>query len=353
MIDDAFVIDAVAHGYDFSPENQRDPFGGQLGLANYYGFHSAFVAPGQPQWVMPEERFMGRPDPYMLAHALFAESSTDVCIYHGIPDFGVFNEGSSPLWVGKEMRERWPGRVALYGPISPWMENALEEVDRLVEEEGVVGLKLYPAELVNGRMRDFRTDDPDIAFPLFERAQEKGIRAIAVHKAIPVGPVPMDPFRVGDVDGAAMSFPDLTFEIVHGGFAFVEETAFQLWRFPNVVVNLEATTAYLANSPRKFAEIIGAFLASGAEDRLTWATGCIALHPQPLLEAFMELEIPEELVQDGIPPLTAEIKHKILGSNAARIAGLDVEQMRREFAGDEFDDRTELAQPWSAVETAA
>jgi predicted TIM-barrel fold metal-dependent hydrolase len=71
-------------------------------------------------------------------------------------------------------------------------------------------------------------DDPEIAFPLFERALYLGLKAVAIHKAIPLGPVPMDHYRMDDIDAAAAAFPDLQFEIVHGGFAFIEETAFQL-----------------------------------------------------------------------------------------------------------------------------
>jgi hypothetical protein len=45
-----------------------------------------------------------------------------------------------------------------------------------------------------------------------------------------------------DIDAAAAAFPALQFEVVHGGFAFIEETAFQLARFANVWVNLETTS---------------------------------------------------------------------------------------------------------------
>jgi len=53
----------------------------------------------------------------LLGAALFAESDTDVCVYHGVPLYGIYRDGGSALWVGKAMRERWPDRVALYGPV--------------------------------------------------------------------------------------------------------------------------------------------------------------------------------------------------------------------------------------------
>ena len=49
-------------------------------------------------------------------------------------------------------------------------------------------------------------DDPKLAYPLFERAQKLGIRTVAIHKAIPNGPVPINPYKVDDVDGAPFIF---------------------------------------------------------------------------------------------------------------------------------------------------
>jgi hypothetical protein len=48
-----------------------------------------------------------------------------------------------------------------------------------------------------------------------------------------------------------------------------------------------------------------------------------------------------------MPELTPEIKRAILGGNAARILGLDVDEMKRQAQGDEFSDREELAPMWS------
>ena len=70
-----------------------------------------------------------------------AESHTDACIYHELPLFGYFKDGGSPLAVGVEMRERWHGRVFLYGGISPHQSRALERVDQLVDEYDVAGLQ--------------------------------------------------------------------------------------------------------------------------------------------------------------------------------------------------------------------
>jgi len=94
------------------------------------------------------------------------------------------------------------------------------------------------------------------------------------------------------------------------------------------------------NSPLKFAEILSAFLMTGAADRIIWGTGCTALHPRPLIEAFWDFELPEALMAGyGLPPLSRELKQAILGGNIARILGLEVEP--NDVAG-------ALAEPWSS-----
>lgn len=350
MIDGAFVVDAVVHGYNYTAPNRVDgPLAGAVAAMVYAG-HQLF-APADGRFVLDEEAYGDNADPHRVAHALFAESQTDVAIYHEVPMFGVFADGSCPLWVGQEMRRRWPGRVAIYAGLSPWSPDARDRIDRLVEEDGVIGLKLYPLDIVDGRLRATRMHDEETLFPLLEHARSRGIRSIAVHKAVPFGPVPLEPFRVDDLDHAAAAFPDLTFEIVHGGFAFVEETALQLARFPNVAVNLESSSGYLVNQPRRFAEMLGTFLQVGGADRIVWATGCTFVHPRPLIEAFWQLEMPHDLVQDhGMPPLTREIKEAILGRNIARITGLDLDARRRQYDGDEFD-APELRDPWTGGES--
>jgi predicted TIM-barrel fold metal-dependent hydrolase len=351
-LDEAFVIDSTVHGYHFAPENivpgPLKEIVASEAAASVYLAHTFFQPAGDKRWLLDKERFDRAHDPGFLAHALFAESQTDFCIYHGVPIYGFFHDGGSPLRVGREMRERWPGRVALYGPINPWQPDAADMVESLVEENGAVGIKLYPMDIVDGELRTYGLDDAEFIFPIIERAQKVGIKSVATHKAIPVGRVPTLPFDPVDVEGAAAAFPDMTFEIVHAGYAFVEETALLLERFPNIVVNLEWVSAFLANAPRRFLELIGTFCFHGGADRILWATGCTGMHPRPLLEAFAELEMPSDLVEGyGFPDLTREVKEGILGLNHARILGLDVDGLRSATNGDEFDGR-ELADPWSA-----
>jgi predicted TIM-barrel fold metal-dependent hydrolase len=354
MIDGTFILDTVLHAYNFTPENIKNPeVMSQLSMM-LYGLCATSAPRDQPEYTLDYERFMSAPDPDLLAHAVFAESQTDAAIYHEVPQWGTMVDGGSPIWVGKELRDRYPGRMELVGAVSPWHKDPLEEIDRLVEEDKVVGLKLYPLDIIDGVPHSYRMDDEKVIFPILERAQQRGIKSVGVHKALPLGPMPMDPFRIGDMEGAFAAFPDLYIEIVHGGMAFLEETAMQMARFPNAVINLEGLTSFLPNAPMKFAEALGAFLSFGAEDRIVWATGCVAFHPRPLIEKFWAFEFPEIMTEGyGVPQITKEIKAKILGGNSARMLGLDFDDMAKQSAGDEFSDRDILASPWSGGRVAA
>jgi predicted TIM-barrel fold metal-dependent hydrolase len=350
MLDDVFVLDAITHAYNFSPENRiGQPYAD--GIADgVFQMHVEFSPPGE-HWLLDRETFDTRIcDAALTGETLFGEAHTDAVIYHELPLYGYFGDGGSPLSVGEEMRERWPGRVFIYGGISPHQPGALERVDELVEEHKVSGIKLYPHDMVAGELRSFRMDDEELLYPIFERVEKLGLRTVAIHKAIVMGPVPIEPYFPFEVGAPARAFPNLTFEIVHGGWAFLEETCFLVQWHPNITVSTEGTTGLLYKAPRRFAEIIGTLMAAGAADRILWAMGGLLLHSRPFEEAFWRLEMPRDLVEDyGLPPLTEEVKRGILGLNAARVLGIDVDEFRQETNGDEFAKPRELPEPWSAL----
>jgi len=342
MIGDAIVIDAVVHGYNSPPETYRNPIAGLVLASLYDGYHRVLSPRGEPRWQLERERFE-RADPDLLGHALFAESQVDFAIYHDIPLYGLYEGGASPLWIGRELHERYPDRIALFGGVWPHHANALAEVDRLVDEEGCVGLKFYPYDIYDGAGQTVRMNDAEAVYPILEHARTRGIRHIAVHKAIAMVGCPVSPFDVADMEDVLLAFPDLNFQIIHGGFAFLEETALQLTYYPNVSVVLEGASAFLPNSPLRFAEVLARFLMTGAADRIIWGTGCTALHPRPLIEAFWDFQFPDQMIEGyGIPPLTPRLKAAILGGNIARIMGLAV-------AGNEQE---ELAEPWTGSSAA-
>lgn len=273
----------------------------------------------------------------------FVESYADLAVYHVVP-IRAFHDGICSVEKGLEAQERWPDRFLLYVGVDP-MEGtkAIEDLERQVELfDRPIGLKLYPNSWVASEVTGWLMDDPEVAFPLFERAGQLGIKTVAVHKAIPLGPVELKHYRVDDIDRAAMAFPDLNFEIVHGGMAFLEETAWQLARFRNVWVNLESTATMLTNRPGAFERAFAALVAHGgprALSQIVWGTGCMVAHPRPHLENFARnFAFSSETVERfGLPEITDEVRRDVLARNYARLHGIDLAERLNRIKGDAFD----------------
>jgi hypothetical protein len=222
-------------------------------------------------------------------------------------------------------------------------------IDR-VADEGADGLKIYAARYANGKTYSQRLDDEQHAYPAIERALERGITVIATHKAVPLGPVHYEPYGVSDVPLACSTFPQMRFEVVHTGMAFVEETIYLAATFPNCYFNLENSFSLIAPAPRRFAEFFGALLAAGAEDRILFSGGMAMNHPLIAIRSFLDFEMPADLVEGfGVPPVTDEIRRKVLGVNYLRLHGIDPQEFRARIAGDEVSSRQKegLAAPWS------
>lgn len=355
MLNDVFVLDAIAHAYSFAESNRiGQPYANGI-ATGVYQMHTQYSPHNRGDLVLDEETFNNRIcDPIITGEAIFGESHTDACIYHELPLYGYFKDGGSPLWVGEKMRERWPGRVFLYGGVSPHQPNALDRVDELVEKHRVSGIKLYPHDMISGQLRSYLIDDEKLLYPIFEKVRKHGLKTVAIHKAIVMGPVPIEPYFPFEVGAAARAFPDINFEIVHGGWAFMDETVAQMQWHPNITVSTEGTTALLAKSPRKFLEIIGTLMMNGFTDRILWAIGGLVVHSRWYEETFWNLEMPRDLVEGyGFPELTDEVKRKILGQNAARLLGLSEEQTKAIMVSDEYAKPRRLKEPYSALRRTA
>jgi uncharacterized protein len=358
MIDGVPVIDAILHSYDLSPENHRNrwaaPVGEFLWGATYFT--------SRPGYRLAKEHYIRDWDVEETANMAFVESQADIAVQHVLVQ-GAFRNDLVSFDKILEVQQRWPDRFVVYAGVDPTRgQAALDELERQVELlGGAIGLKLYPNSWdSDDEVIDWFMDDPEIAYPVFARARELGIKVVAVHKAVPLGPLPLKPYGVSDIDRAAMDFPDLNFEIVHGGMAFLEETAWQLGRFPNVYVNLEITTSLVEQRPLAFQHALATLLEPMPPmiiDKIIWGTGAMAYHPHPHLDAFYNrFQFDQPTIERyGLTPLDREAKAKILSGNYARMLGLDLDDRLTRIKGDEFDQRRggdDVAPPYSTTHSA-
>ncbi len=316
------VADAVIHAYNFAPSNfAHERYSKRFAQGTYS--HHKLWSPDDPAYVLTESEFLLDFDEEDVAAAVFGESAIDVAAYHATPIFDFFRDGLVSMEKGARLKERYPERILFYGAV-PLVDA--KEAMRILEEQvrtyRVDGIKFYPALYHDGRTIATPMDSEDVALPVIERAAELGIRNFAVHKSIPLGPTTTDPYRMDDVVVPAARFPDLNFQIVHAGIAFTEETAMLLHRFKNVFANLEGTSGYILRKPRVFYEAIGMMAEWGSYEQIIWASGCNLSHPRPLLERFVEGDMPADLVDGrGCPPLDARAKALVLGGNLLRLHG--------------------------------
>jgi predicted TIM-barrel fold metal-dependent hydrolase len=350
MIDDVFVVDATVHGGHFHRDNLLIPQLEELTKLLYHWGNGHLQPFGFDEYKVSYDQFTERfaLQPALLESLLFAESDIDVAVYQGVPLYGMYKDGSSPLWVAAEIAKRFPHRMFLYGDLTPRMSDPIAHIDHLVDDMNVIGVKMYPLDMVEGRLTENRFDDEKLMFPLFEHMLKRGLKVVAVHKAVPLAPALVDRYHVDDMAPAIAAFPDLTFEIVHGGFAFGQEIAALLDRYPNVTVNLESTPCYALNFQDKFAEMMAPLLATGP-DRLFFSTGAPIMHPDPFIRAFRDYRMPA-----GYPPLDDATKRGILGGNFARVHGWDVEALKAACRADQFglEGKTKTT-PWSVIRNSA
>lgn len=355
MIGQHVVVDAVFHPWNLSPENQNPAARAQLD-AVHASHVLALDASNRHYQLTPDEIFSDI-DFDALAEAEFVESPVDLAVIHALPSLGFTTGNVTDPDRAAALRDRHPDRFRLYATVgTPLGRGAIEELQRQVDSYPVDGLKLYPALYYDNTATAWRLDGEDFATPLLEAARAMGIRHVAIHKALWLEPAPRSAFDIDDMDSPLDRFPEMSFEMVHGGAAFLDETIELMQRHANLYLTLESTFAYILVKPRVFAKVIGRLINAVGSDRLLFASGNNLAHPAPLLAAFENFQF-DAAHQDefGIAPLTEADRANILGANALRLHGLNPQAVVASTRDDDFAHRRAqcIPEPWSALRQPA
>ena len=327
---DVFVFDCVCHIFNFDKSNAFGP-AGDLFDEHLYAFHSFLTKEGEP--VIGRDDFFREWGVDEIYDMVIEESDTDMIVSQPLPLTDLFKDGLSPWEKCAEMAQKHPDRAVFWGSINPLEgKKALDLMEVQVKEYGAKGFKLYNVRYDYGQPFPWRMDDPRVAYPVFEKAQELGINLIGVHKGVPLGPQPVEHTRTFDMDGAASNFPDINFVIFHIGLPWLDEVLWQTIRYPNLYASIAATLNFIGRHPRVFAEIMAKLMWWCGEDKVIYGGEAPIWHPQWALEEFWNFELPEDLTTEyGYPPLTEQAKRKILGENLARLHGMDLDEKKSEL----------------------
>lgn len=340
------IVDAVVHPWNMSPENQNPAAQAQIDAV--YASHRLSYDAAHADYVLQPDEFFRDLSFDVIARAEFVESPVDVAILHSLPNLGF---GLGHITLPEKcaaFRDRFPHRTRILGTVgTPIAATAIEEIARQHGELGIDGVKLYPAFFYDGKGEGWRMDGEDWATPFLEGCRKLGLTRIAIHKALWLEPAPKSAFNIDDMGPPLDRFPEMSFEMVHGGAAFLDETIRLMQRHPNLHLTLETTFSYVLTKPRVFAKILGRLVTEVGSDRLLFASGNNLAHPRPLIEAFDGYQFPEEYRQEfAIRPLTEEDRANIMGLNAATLYGIEAQLIDDEFSRARA---AGIPGPWSAI----
>jgi predicted TIM-barrel fold metal-dependent hydrolase len=312
-----FVVDGHMHFWDASPENTKNEYG-EGWIKCFYDYH-ANLSPEEYVWSFEKYRKYSEED---LMKDLFEDGYVDVAIF--LPTYltDFFYEGFNTTARDAILKEKYPERFILNTAWDPRDgAKGLEEFEAKVEKYNVKGVKLYTAEWRNGS-KGYKLSD-DGALQYLDKCRELGVTNIHVHKGPTIWPLNRDAFDVADVDVAATAFPELIFIVEHCGLPRLEDFCWIAVQETNVWGGLSVVLPFMHTRPRQFCKWLGELLYWVGADNLTFASDYALWHPKWLVEQFVDLQMPEDLVPE-YGELTPDIKRKILGLNLARLYDIRV-----------------------------
>jgi len=334
------IVDVQTHLLEFDPAHP--PAGNSFGS----GFPQASC--GDAEWwqCFSVDHWMEK---------VFLESDTTMAVISAVPV--VADPDPLSIEVMEQARRVaeelcGDGRVLLQGHAVPNVGRpaaALDAMAALVGDHPVAAWKVY-THYGDG----FFLDDDGIGAGFLAKVEELGVPIVSVHKGFSGG----DRFAAPvDIGPAAVAHPGIAFVVYHSGFEpgnaegpydpegngvdrlvrTVSETG--IAPGSNVYAELGSTWRTVMGSPDEAAHVLGKVLTAVGEDNVLWGTDSIWYgSPQDQIQAFRAFEITGEFQERvGYPPLTPEVKAKILGSNAARLYDVDPATAPCRF------DRAELA----------
>jgi len=300
---------------------------------------------------------------------ILASSDTSVGVLSAVPIVGA----DAPL-SSRRMAEAMDvadelcgnGRLLMQGHVAPnngAPDTTIEAMADAATRWPIKAWKAYTHASGPGWFLD-GSDGTDLGPRFIQAARDTGVSVIAVHKGFSGGSRFAAPVDVGP---AARDNPDVSFTIYHSGYEsggaegpYEEATRdvgvnrlitsvidAGLGPGSNVYGELGSTWRALMGDPTKAAHVIGKLLVHLGEDNVIWGTDSIWYgSPQDQIQAFRAFEItPAFQEQFGYPALTAQIKAKILGLNAARVYGVDPETVTRCELSPEEREELRLSMP--------
>ncbi len=301
---------------------------------------------------------------------VFVESETTVAVLTSgpgvLPTRNLFNdELNAARLLFDEVGAS--GRLLNHAVVHADIADEVRQMEAWRDEFGPIGWKVYtlPRSTGRGLAPGWMLDDETTGLPFLENARRVGVTLICAHKGISRL---ADSGSPRDIGPAARAFPDLDFVVYHSGYETALDTDRVEGRYEaddphgvdrllasldnadiapgaNVFAELGSTWFCLVSRPVEAAHVLGKLIARVGADNVLWGTDSIWFgSPQPIIDAFRSFQIPDAMCEQyGYEPLTDEVKARILGANASRVYGIDLEAATQRKAIDDHAWAYELA----------
>jgi predicted TIM-barrel fold metal-dependent hydrolase len=194
-------------------------------------------------------------------------------------------------------------------------EEGLRELERAVTEKGCRGWKMYPP---NG----FYPDD-DAFNPYYEKCVELEI-PIVIHTGFTSRFKHVKYAQPVYVDRVAADFPTLKIVLAHVGVPWTDEALTVASKNPNVSVDVSGWQVFASRVPIRVHQMIAeAKLTRVFPNRMVFGSDFpLFEYAMPLknwVNFFANLQIPEELLDQGYPQITKNELQSVMFENAERI----------------------------------
>ncbi|MDQ2803736.1 MAG: amidohydrolase [Pseudomonadota bacterium] len=320
--EEIFIIDGHVHCWDGSRENQLNVHGEEF-INCFYGYHTA-LSPKEELW--EREKFY-KYGPETMVRDLFVDGPDDMAIFQPTVLTDFYKTGFNTPQQNAVLWEKYPDRFILNGAFDPREgERGLDDLTAQAEKYKLRGVKLYTAEW-RGDSKGYKLSDP-WAQRYLEHAEKLGIKNIHVHKGPTILPLNRDAFDVADIDDAATSFPKLNFIVEHCGLPRLDDFCWIAVQEPNVYAGMAVAMAFIHSRPRYFATMMSELLFWLGDDRILFGSDYGIWTPKWLVEKFMAFELPDDIRRETNVELGLAAKKKILGLNAAKLYGVDIEAQK-------------------------
>ena len=288
---------------------------------------------------------------------IFLDSDTDMMVLSFIPsnrerELLTIEEADETRRIIEAMEGSH--RLLIHGRVNPNQDGDLDGMDELAERWGVSAWKTYTQWGPDGAP-GFFLHEPGPGIALIEKARALGVKNICVHKGLPFGRQSYRHSLCTDIGPAAKMFPDVNFLVYHSGFISgqsegpydpargegvdelirsVEESG--IGRNANVYAELGSTWRFLMREPDGAAHVVGKLVKHIGENNVLYGSDCIWYgSPQDQIQAFRTFQISEALQEaHGYAPMTDSLRARIFGLNAARVYGIDVEEVQQRAGSD-------------------